>query len=41
MTNFVGMEQFFLPVDLDARLTGPTMGEQAMPDNPLGDEVWW
>ena len=40
MTNFVGIENFFLPIDLDSRLTEPTMGEQAM-ENPLGDEVWW
>lgn len=40
MTNFVGIENFFLPIELDTRLTGPTMGEQAM-ENPMNDEVWW
>lgn len=43
MTNFVGIENFFLPVDLDSRLAGPSTGDggQFPSADVMGEEVWW
>jgi hypothetical protein len=47
LTPFVGIENFFLPAEVDYRLgggpsgSGENNGQGTGNENPLGNDVWW
>ena len=46
MTPYLGIEQFFLPADLDHRLgghnsSGDRIGHDGPEHDPSGGDVWW